>query len=78
MVPGMTSGRQVYIFTSPELVERRIDIYAERLNLNPQRILAWAFAQAVLSAIWSVEDHGSINSTEPALLLADATRSLLD
>jgi streptomycin 6-kinase len=65
-------------YTSPELVERRIAIYAERLNLNRQRILAWTFSQAVLSAIWSVEDQGAIDQATPAMLLAEATRLLVD
>ena len=35
---------------------RRIDIFAARLGLDRDRIAAWASAQAVLSAIWDIED----------------------
>ncbi len=39
----------------PGTVDRRGGIRAERLALERARILGWAYAQAVLSAIWSVE-----------------------
>ncbi|HMA33266.1 MAG TPA: aminoglycoside phosphotransferase family protein [Chloroflexia bacterium] len=52
---------------------RRIDLLAEALGLDRARIRGWAFAQAVLSAWWSYEDHG--HGWEPAIacatLLAD-------
>ncbi len=35
---------------------RRADILAERLDYPRERILAWGFTQAVLSAAWHVED----------------------
>ena len=35
---------------------RRADILAERLSYPRERILAWGFTQAVLSAAWHVED----------------------
>ena len=38
------------------LLRRRVEIFAELLALDPQRIAAWAAAQAVLSVIWSAED----------------------
>jgi streptomycin 6-kinase len=37
---------------------RRLAILAERLQLDRERLRACAFAHAVLSAAWSVEDHG--------------------
>lgn len=36
----------------------RIDQFTEELGLDRARIAGWAFAQAVLSAWWSYEDHG--------------------
>jgi len=36
---------------------RRADIFAERLGYPRERIIAWAFVQAVLSAAWHVEDQ---------------------
>jgi len=38
--------------------ERRVHQLAEELGLDRARIVAWGFAQAVLSAWWSIEDHG--------------------
>jgi len=40
------------------LQKRRVAILAEILGFDRQRILGWGVAQAVLSAWWSVEDHG--------------------
>ena len=37
---------------------RRIDQLAERLGFDRARLLGWGMAQAVLSAWWSIEDHG--------------------
>lgn len=36
---------------------RRIDILAERLGVERERILGWAIAHTVLSAWWSLEDN---------------------
>lgn len=35
---------------------RRVAVFAETLDLERERIIGWGFAQAVLSAWWSVED----------------------
>lgn len=37
---------------------RRIDILAEHLDLDRQRLVAWGVVNAVLSACWSAEDGG--------------------
>jgi streptomycin 6-kinase len=37
---------------------RRLDIFAEMLGFDRQRMLAWGLAQAVLSAWWAMEDEG--------------------
>lgn len=39
--------------------ERRIATFAESLSVDRRRIRDWAFAQAVLSACWSVQDGDS-------------------
>jgi streptomycin 6-kinase len=41
------------------LQDRRVSILTELLGFDRQRILGWGIAQAVLSAWWSVEDHGA-------------------
>lgn len=35
---------------------RRVDILSERLGFDPQRMIAWGVAQAVLAACWSAEE----------------------
>ena len=45
----------------PERVlARRIDQFADELGLDRERIRGWGLAQAVLSAWWYWEDHGSV------------------
>jgi streptomycin 6-kinase len=46
-------------FADPRIIRRRVSIIHEMLGLNPARVLAWAFAQCVLSAVWSWEDRES-------------------
>lgn len=42
---------------SQAIVRRRIDAFAQYLDLDSQRIAQWSFVQAVLSACWSMEEH---------------------
>ena len=51
-----------------QLTARRLDVFQERLGFDRERMLAWGLAQAVLSAWWTVEDHGRV----PAQMLAFA------
>ena len=48
---------------------RRLDLLAERLDFDRQRLLAWGIAQTVLSAWWQIEDHGG--GWEPTIALAE-------
>jgi streptomycin 6-kinase len=48
---------------------RRFDILAETLDFDRQRMIAWSYAQAVLSAWWHIEDHG--HGWEPTIALAE-------
>ena len=41
-----------------QLLQRRVDQLAERLGFTRTRVRGWGVAQAVLSACWSLEDHG--------------------
>jgi len=38
------------------VLARRARLLCDALELDPARVFAWAYAQAVLSAAWSVED----------------------
>jgi streptomycin 6-kinase len=46
------------VLAKPEVVRRRLDVFAEELHYDRARLAAWAFAEVVLSACWSAEDHG--------------------
>jgi len=47
------------LIQSPEFIQRRVEIICERLGLDRKRVIGWAFSQAVLAGIWSVEDGKS-------------------
>jgi streptomycin 6-kinase len=64
-------------YTAPGVVEERLRIYSARLHLDPERILAWAYAQAVLSAIWLVEDGIAVAPDAPPIHLARTIESIL-
>jgi streptomycin 6-kinase len=42
-----------------EVIEKRIDIFVEELNLDKKAIISWGFAHAVLATCWTVQDDGS-------------------
>jgi len=66
------------LFASAETVERRLRRYEGALSLDYDRALGWGFAQAVLSAIWMVEDGSAVDGGSPPILLAGAIRSMLE
>ena len=43
------------------ILARRIDQFSEQLGFDRARIRDWAFAQAMLSAWWSMEDAGELS-----------------
>lgn len=66
------------LFLQQAVIERRVRQLSATLNLDPKRVLAWGFAQAVLSAIWGVEDGFEVDSANPSLRLAHAIQPMLD
>lgn len=64
------------LYTDPVTIERRVVQLASELTLDRHRIVGWAFAQAVLSAIWEIEDGGSSGPDHPSLVLAQALRAM--
>lgn len=70
-------GERPDLFLSHAVIERRLKQFANKLNLDFNRALAWTFAQAVLSAIWGVEDGFKVDSMNSALRLAYAIRPML-
>jgi streptomycin 6-kinase len=65
------------LFTERATIERRIKWFTEKLNLDFERVLAWGFAQAVLSAIWDIEDGFLVDAMSPALQLANAIQPMM-
>jgi streptomycin 6-kinase len=41
-----------------QVLARRVDQLAQELGFDRERVVGWGLAQAVLSAWWSIEDHG--------------------
>lgn len=60
------------VFADTATIERRIGVWSSRLCVDANRVLRWAFAQAVLSAIWHVEDGYAVGEDDAPLALARA------
>ena len=43
---------------------RRIDQFSDILGIDRQRLIAWGFAQAVLSRLWNFEDTGVVDESD--------------
>jgi streptomycin 6-kinase len=63
-------GELPAVLANPTTIEKRVSTLSSRLGLDADRVLRWGFAQAVLSAIWLVEDGFAVDVNSPALLLA--------
>ena len=53
---------------------RRLDIFADELDLPRERLRDWTFAQAVLSAWWCIED-GWTSGWKPTIELAELAQN---
>jgi streptomycin 6-kinase len=65
------------LFAAPETIRRRVDLFARNLEVDPQRLLAWAFAQAVLAALWELEDDGRLSAGAGWIALANAVHAMM-
>lgn len=65
------------LFADAATVEARIERFASRLAIDSDRVLRWAFAQAVLAAIWELEDGADVTPQHPFIRLAEAIRPML-
>jgi len=65
------------ILSAPQVIERRIKQFASALKLDANRILGWGFSQAVLSAIWGVEDGYSVPPESVPIILANSMSKML-
>lgn len=66
------------LFTNRATIERRVEILTALLPLDHTRAIQWSFAQAVLSAIWDVEDGNRVDPNHPALILANTLKEMLN
>ena len=64
-------------FATRDVIQRRLRILTDSLQLDYGRTLQWSFAQAVLSAIWGVEDGYPIEASNPGLRLARTIERML-
>jgi streptomycin 6-kinase len=58
------------VFTNRRIIDARLDRFCTVLRLDRGRVLRWSFAQAVLSAVWGVEDGELVGPDNIALRLA--------
>lgn len=58
------------LFAKLDVVERRLEQFGLGLGIDVSRARGWCFAQAVLSAIWSIEDGQAAAAGDAALELA--------
>ena len=65
------------LFLSEKAIESRIRCFGDELHLDPARRLAWTFAQAVLSAVWRIEDGFEVRANHPWILVAELSRPML-
>jgi streptomycin 6-kinase len=65
------------LFLIPSVIERRLTQLTSRLHLNLDRAVGWGFSQAVLSAIWDIEDGFRVDAAHTSLRLATAVRPMV-
>jgi streptomycin 6-kinase len=65
------------LFADAATVGKRVARLARELGLDATRMLSWAFAQAVLSMIWSIEDGFEIAPGDGRMTLAHVIAPIL-
>lgn len=65
-------------FLDRATIERRVGQLSAALSLSEQRVHYWAFVQAVLAAIWELEDDGRLTNGVHWVALASAMDSWLE
>ena len=64
------------LVVEPAIVDRRLDRFTRALGVDRDRTIAWVFAQAILSAIWTLEDGFEAADARLAIDLAAVTRKM--
>lgn len=62
------------LVTDPERIRHRVRLLADALDLDASRLLGWTFAQAVLAAVWMIEDDGHLDRDWGCVALAEILR----
>jgi streptomycin 6-kinase len=65
------------LFADAMIVERRLNVFASKLRIDTERALRWTFAQAVLAALWKLEDGADLTPQDPFVRLAETVRPML-
>jgi len=65
------------LFASAATVARRVSQLSGLLGIDPGRTLEWGYVQAVLSAIWCLEDGHEVTADSAVLRLANVIRSMI-
>jgi streptomycin 6-kinase len=65
------------LFNDPAIIRRRVEHFTRALGLDSGRVLSWAFAQAVLSTIWVIEDGFQVEADHPWITLANVLRPMI-
>ncbi|HEX7795695.1 MAG TPA: aminoglycoside phosphotransferase family protein [Vicinamibacterales bacterium] len=71
-------AEQPDLFRQPATIKKRVECFAKALSLDAERVLGWAFAQAVLAALWELEDDGVLNAGIGWIALANAIQPMLN
>ena len=65
------------VFANPVTIKTRLETLTTALHLDYTRALRWSYAQAILSALWGIEDGYPITANDPGLLLAAALQAMI-
>jgi streptomycin 6-kinase len=65
------------LFANAATVERRLERFRSKLEIDAERALRWTFAQAVLAFIWGLEDGCPLNPRDPFIRLAQEVRPMI-
>jgi streptomycin 6-kinase len=60
-----------------QAIERRVERFHQRLGVDVERTLQWAFAQAVLAALWAIEDGAVVGPDSGWIALANAIQPMI-
>ena len=66
------------LFLDPAVVRRRVDRMSTTLHVDRRRVLGWAFAGAVLSVLWGIEDGDIMDAVPPSARLALLLAPMVD